>query len=231
MSSVPSRRSLLARAAAVLIGTATSLAAASAVAIAAPVLEAAVTDCYVRDGRSFADLGATVTGAPPNGVMWIDSKPTDPRTPLGVYDAQYVSADETGRATYTTTWPTHTTVISGPESFLLPTFPLRVRVRIGDVTTSVVIEHVCPQVRPTDAVERAVASGVLAPRDAQPLLVKLGAAAAQEQRGNVDAAIALQQAFRNQVEALVRAGRLAQTQAQPLIDAALAEIRRLGGTP
>ena len=77
---------------------------------------------------------------------------------------------------------------------------------------------VCPVLTPQDAGEAAIGSGMLTQREATPLAVKLGAAAAQEEKGNLEAAIEPLKAATQQVEALVASQRATSSEMQPLID-------------
>jgi hypothetical protein len=99
---------------------------------------------------------------------------------------------------------------------------------IGD---GVAVELVCPVLTPQGAVDAAVESGVLTEREATPLAVKLGAVAAQEDAGNIQAAINLLRAAKQQIEALVASQRATASESQPLLEAIDREIQRLGGTP
>ena len=118
-------------------------------------------------------------------------------------------------------------------------FPIGLRAYVNDsdkdpeseIGDGAQVEFVCPVLRPQDAVDAAVASGILSTREATPLEVKLGAAAAREEGGNPAAALKLLQAARQQIEALVASRRLSEAQAGTLLEAVDREIARLTPDP
>jgi hypothetical protein len=196
-------------------------------AFAAPgVVEASVVDCAVIDGALQATVGVSISGASPDTAVWLRifyPLIVQPPSPTSVG-----STDANGLLSYG--------FVAGPAA----AFPLGVRAYTSatekldpesEIGGAVVVEFVCPVLTPQDAVDAAVKGGVLTEREAAPLAVKLGAAAAQEANGNAAAAIKLLEAARHQLDALVASRRATPSEVQPLLDALNREIARLGGTP
>jgi hypothetical protein len=203
------------------------LVSAAPASAAVGVLDASVVECTTIDGQSQGIVGVAVTDASPNTTVYVRmyddgiQAGDPPLVSVGATDSNGsltarlapVSDDifPVGIGAYTSDSPK-----VGPEQ------------QIGAVVR---VEFVCPVLTPQNAIDQAVDAGVLTEREATPVAVKFGAAAAQEAKGNVQAAINLLEAGRYQLNALVASGRLTQGEAQPLLNATNQEIQRLGGTP
>ena len=203
-----------------------AMVASSPSAHAAPgTLEASVVDCTTVDGVLVATVGVSVTGAVAGTPVWL--RVFYPLVVLPPPKVNVGTTDATGSLTHRFTG-------GGADSF-----PMGVRAYVNDsdkdpeseIGDGVLVEFVCPVLRPQDAVDAAVASGALSIREATPLEVKLGAAAAQEERGNSAGAISLLRAARQQIEALVASRRLSDAEARPLLEAVDREIARLTPPP
>jgi hypothetical protein len=199
---------------------------APAPASAAPgVLEASVVECGTFDGEPGAVVGVSITAASPNTEIWLRVTDQLIVAPPAKFSVGFTDAGGS---------LTHRFVK------VARAFPLGVRAFTSgtekedpesEIGSGVGVPFVCPDLSPQAAVGAAVENGVLTEREATPLAVKLGAAAAQEEKGNTQAAINLLEASRQQVQAMIASGRLTAAEAQPLIDAINREIQRLGGNP
>jgi len=204
---------------------------APAPASAAPgVLEASVVECATIDGEPVGIVGVSITGASPNIEIWLRVSHPLIVVPPARFSIGFT--DASGSLTYT--------FVRAVDLGEADGFPLGVQAFTAgegvkdpdaEIGTGVSVEYVCPDLSPQAVVDAAVENGVLTEREATPLAVKLGAAAAQEERGNTQAAISLLEASRHQVHAMIASGRLTAAEAQPLIAAINREIQRLGGAP
>jgi hypothetical protein len=196
-------------------------------ASAAPgILEASVVECAVIDGQLQATVGVSITGASPNTAIWLRIfHPLDVAPPPKVSAG---STDANGLLSNRFLAGTAEDFPVGVRAYTSGTERIDPESEIGGV---VAVEFVCPVLTPQDVVDGAIESGVLTEREATPLAVKLGAVAAQEESGNIEAAINLLRAARQQIDALVTSRRATPSEVQPLLDAINGEIQRLGGTP
>lgn len=182
-----------------------------------------MVECATIDGALQGTVGVSVTGATPNTEIWIRVS-----HPLIIIPPPFVSigfTDAAGSLSHR--------FLGGPAG----AFPIGVAAYTSDsdkvegpqIGSGVLVEFVCPVLRPQDVVDDAVESVVLSEREATPLAVKLGAAADKEEDGNPAAAINLLQAAKQQVNGLIASRRLTGAEAQVLLEALDREIRRLGG--
>jgi len=222
---------------------------------AQPSFTAAVVECWENTSARGAVLGVTATGLPPNVVVatlatfsegalgddfYLRGFPGEPRTMTdanGNYGLTLAAMDRWLPATVHVWYyqPSLGDMITD-VGFGLSFDPAGVITHADPASWSrspdfsAVVPYVCPgTVLPTatEAVEAAIANGTLTEQEAHPIQVKIGAAAAAESRGNVDAAVNQHNAALNHVYALFNSGRLTQAEAQPVIDAIEAEIERI----